>query len=91
MVKAHIIFSGRVQGVGFRWFVQKTAVKLGLNGTVKNLRDGTVEVWIDGTQPQIEKLVESLKQGNGFSRVDDVELKFRTNPGNYQNFRIISV
>ena len=38
---------GRVQGVGFRWYVQQAATQLGLTGTVRNMRDGRVEVWAD--------------------------------------------
>lgn len=90
MINAHIIFHGRVQGVGFRWFVEKTAVKLGLSGTVKNLRDGTVEAWIEGNRLQIEHFIENLKLGNGFSRIDDVKLRFNPSLNNYNNFRIIT-
>ena len=49
MLKAFIV-TGRVQGVGFRWFTRQTASELGLRGTVRNARDGSVEVVADGTR-----------------------------------------
>jgi len=64
---------GRVQGVGFRWFVEREAQTLGIAGWVRNRSDGTVEVLAQGTREQLFSLRSKLQQGPRASRVDDVE------------------
>ena len=64
---------GRVQGVGFRWFVEREAHILGIAGWVRNNADGTVEVLAMGTRDQLSGLRSRLHQGPRASRVDDVE------------------
>lgn len=66
------LISGQVQGVGFRWFVQREADRLGLAGYVKNLRDGRVEVFAMGAGEPLAELRERLQQGPGSARVEDV-------------------
>ena len=67
-----IIFSGRVQGVGFRWHVQRCAQETGIDGWVKNLEDGTVLVICQGELAKIEQFILACKKGNGFSQVKDI-------------------
>jgi len=62
-----------VQGVGFRWFVEREAQMLGIAGWVRNRSDGTVEVLAQGTREQLFSLRSKLQQGPRASRVDDVE------------------
>jgi acylphosphatase len=69
----HYLVKGRVQGVGFRWFVQREAAELGLRGWVRNTDDGHVEVLAAGTPAQIEQLVLALHKGTRGSRVDNIE------------------
>jgi acylphosphatase len=64
---------GRVQGVGFRWFVEREAHMLGVAGWVRNNSDGSVEVLAIGTHDQLSGLRSRLRQGPRASRVDDVE------------------
>jgi acylphosphatase len=64
---------GRVQGVGFRWYVEREAQTLGIAGWVRNRSDGTVEVLAQGTREQLFSLRSKLQQGPRASRVDDVE------------------
>ncbi len=66
------IVSGRVQGVGFRWFVDHEARSLGLAGWVRNNIDGKVEVLAMGTAFQLAALEKKLRQGPRAARVDDV-------------------
>ena len=73
MMVRHYIVRGRVQGVGFRWYVQREAYALGLRGWVRNTRDGDVEVLAAGTEEQMQKLYASLKRGSRGSRVDGIE------------------
>ena len=64
---------GRVQGVGFRFFVQTEAKKCHVTGWVKNENDGSVTMEIQGTPEQIENLVTRIKKGNGFAKVSQFD------------------
>lgn len=64
--------SGMVQGVGFRFFVQRVAGRLGIAGYVKNLRDGRVEVYAIGTPEQLRALRGELRRGPRAATVDEV-------------------
>lgn len=68
----HFLVQGRVQGVGFRWFVQREASELGLRGWVRNTEEGDVEVVASGTVEDLAELRGSLRQGPRGSRVDHV-------------------
>ena len=68
----HYIVKGRVQGVGFRWFVHREAAALGLRGWVRNTDAGHVEVLAAGDEEQLLELAAGLKQGSRGSRVDAV-------------------
>src|SRR5579859_4889002 len=65
---------GRVQGVGFRWFVEREAHILGIAGWVRNNSDGTVEVLAQGTRDQLAGLHSRLREGPRAARVDSVEV-----------------
>jgi acylphosphatase len=67
------VVRGRVQGVGFRWFVEREAKTLGISGWVRNNTDGTVEVLATGTGEQLSSLRSRLQQGPRAARVDHVE------------------
>ncbi len=67
------VVRGRVQGVGFRWFVEREAHILGVTGWVRNRSDGTVEVLAVGTRDQLSGLRSRLREGPRAARVDDVE------------------
>lgn len=67
------VVRGRVQGVGFRWFVEREAHLLALSGWVRNNADGSVEVLAQGTHDQLLGLRSRLRQGPRAARVDDVE------------------
>jgi acylphosphatase len=68
----HFLVKGRVQGVGFRWFVQREAAELGLNGWVKNTDQGDVEVVAAGDEALLAELKVALRKGSRGSRVDAV-------------------
>ena len=68
----HFLVKGRVQGVGFRWFVHREASELSLKGWVRNTEDGDVEVVVAGTEENLAELRTSLKRGPRGSRVDKV-------------------
>ena len=72
-MRLHVIVRGRVQGVGFRWFVRGEARALELRGWVKNRRDGGVEVEASGPTHAIEALRRTLAEGPPGAHVTDVE------------------
>jgi len=73
-IARNYIVRGRVQGVGFRWFVEREARTLGIAGWVRNRMDGTVEVLAMGTREQLSQLHSHLRQGPRAARVDDVDV-----------------
>jgi len=68
----HYLVKGRVQGVGFRWFVHREAAEIGLRGWVRNTEEGHVEVVAAGDPEQLSELKAALHQGSRGSRVDAV-------------------
>ncbi|MCD6412867.1 MAG: acylphosphatase [Elusimicrobia bacterium] len=70
MENKKIIVRGYVQGVGFRWFVRRVATSLGIDGTVRNLPNGDVEIMARGTEKQINEMIKTLYSGPG--RVEGV-------------------
>jgi len=73
MVTLRFLVYGRVQGVGFRWFVWREADRLGLCGFVRNQRDGSVEVIAAGAPQALEELERVLVRGPAQARVERVE------------------
>ena len=67
------LISGRVQGVGYRYFVQRAAVALGLTGYARNLPDGRVEVYAVGGEDALSELSGALRQGPRWADVRGVE------------------
>jgi acylphosphatase len=72
----HATVRGRVQGVGFRWFVCRQARALGLTGWVANLADGSVELGAEGDRRALQRLLEVLAEGPDGSHVHAVEHVF---------------
>lgn len=87
MISRKFIVHGRVQGVGFRYFVRKISYSLNLKGYVKNLPNGNVEIEIQGDEEDISKFKAYLIKGNGFSRVEDIEEQ-KNELKNYADFFI---
>jgi len=80
---------GRVQGVGFRQWTQRTAERLGLAGTVRNLPDGSVEVRARGGSPALRELETALKRGPLAARVERVESVSFSADASVEGFRIV--
>jgi acylphosphatase len=79
---------GRVQGVGFRWFVEREAHILGIAGWVRNNHDGSVEVLAQGTRDQLSGLHSRLREGPRAARVDAVEVSDASPAAGLSSFRI---
>ncbi|HXT17757.1 MAG TPA: acylphosphatase [Gemmatimonadaceae bacterium] len=72
-MRLHVVVRGRVQGVGFRWFVREQARSLGLAGWVTNRSDGAVEAEADGSEAALSEFHQALAQGPRNARVDEIE------------------
>jgi acylphosphatase len=82
------IVRGRVQGVGYRWFVQREASRLRLDGWVSNRSDGGVEVVAEGAPDDLELLVATLREGPSGAEVRDVEVGYEPARGDIAGFSI---
>lgn len=76
MKKAHLLISGRVQGVFYRAFTKEVAESLGLKGWVRNLRDGRVEAVFEGDEDKISIAIERCKEGPPYAKVDNIEISW---------------
>lgn len=87
--RAHILVSGRVQGVFFRAGAQARAKKIGVYGFVRNLPDARVEILAEGEKENVEKVINWLKRGSLFAKVKKVEIIWEEYRGEFKEFNII--
>jgi acylphosphatase len=81
MPSLHAVVYGDVQGVGFRYFVQRRAEEMGLAGWVRNRPDGSVEVVAEGNRAALGRLLELLTKGPGLADVDGVDAEWGKETG----------
>jgi acylphosphatase len=84
--RVHAQVIGRVQGVGFRYYVVTEALGLGLTGWVRNRQDGSVEVLAEGDKGKLTTLVQALQHGSRSSIVSDVKFHWLEGTGEFQGF-----
>ena len=90
MFKAvHMIAHGRVQGVGFRFFVRERAVPYGVKGWVKNLPDGSVEIHAEGEEEQLQEFINEVEDGPSFGRVSKISAEWVEPKNIYKSFNIV--
>ena len=82
------MITGRVQGVGFRWFAHDAAAREGVDGWVRNLPDGRVEAEIEGELDAVDRVEAALRRGPAASRVEDVNVDERAPEGRRTGFSI---
>ena len=85
MTNKYIVY-GRVQSVGFRYFIYGLSKKLKFNGSVKNLSDGSVEIVIDSSRQ--EEILKEIKKGNFFSHIEKI-IKIETSDISHDEFKIL--
>lgn len=85
---AHIIVQGLVQGVGFRWYVLQQARNLGINGYVRNLYNGKVEIEAEGDRGLLDEFIKSIRIGPRASHVHELQLTWASCSDSYQQFEI---
>ena len=86
MHRVHLRVQGRVQGVGFRYFVLRRAQDLGLTGWVANLANGDVEVEAEGSEDALRDLLERVREGPSAARVDRVAEQWSEGPRRHDRF-----
>ena len=86
-VSRRFVISGRVQGVGFRWFTRETADREGVTGWVRNLPDGRVEALVEGEEEAVTRVERAIRSGPRGARVDDVFVDPQE-PGGYRRFTV---
>jgi acylphosphatase len=86
--RLRVVVRGRVQGVGFRYYVLERARELDVVGIVRNLRDGGVEVIAEGSRGALEALLAALKVGPRAARVDSVDAVWLPATGEFTTFTI---
>ncbi|HID94642.1 MAG TPA: acylphosphatase [Candidatus Latescibacteria bacterium] len=87
-VRAHIIVSGVVQGVGYRFFAQRVALNLGLTGYVRNLPNGKVEVEVEGKQGPVDEFIRELRRGPWSAHVTALSVEWSEYRGQFEGFQI---
>ena len=88
-LRAHIFIEGQVQGVFYRVWCKKQASKHDLCGWVRNTDDGRVEVVAEGEKNKLTKLIELVKEGPKFAKVENVDVAYEKATGEFDSFEII--
>ena len=88
MKRLKLIISGQVQAVGFRYFVERMAQKLGLVGYVKNRDDNKVEVLVEGEEEKLKRLLGLCQKGPVLAKVEEVKKRWMNFKGEFDEFEI---
>ncbi|WP_321530824.1 acylphosphatase [uncultured Desulfuromonas sp.] len=88
LIRATLRISGRVQGVGYRNFVQQSATAFALTGWARNCADGDVEVVVEGEEGDIRHLINCCQQGPSHAQVDKVNMSLSAHTGEFGSFSI---
>ena len=86
--RAHAFYTGRVQGVGFRYTAERLAMEEGLVGWVKNLADGRVELVCEGARGPMEKLLERIRQSTLGPHIRSAAVTWEKPTGEFSEFRV---
>jgi len=87
-IRLHAVIHGLVQGVGFRFFVQRKAIEMGLVGYVRNLPNGLVEVVAEGEKGLLMDFLKDLKQGPSLSKVTGVDVSWEKATETFTDFEV---
>jgi acylphosphatase len=86
--RAHVVISGRVQGVAYRYFAEKYARAFGVTGWVKNLYDGRVEVLAEGNRDDVDRYLARLREGPRLALVDGFDIAWEEFTGEFPDFKV---
>ena len=84
----HVLYSGQVQGVGFRFTAEESAKRLGVVGWIKNLRDGRVELVAEGEEKALEQFIKDIRTGPMRNFIKDVEITWSASTDDFEDFEI---
>ncbi len=87
-VRVHLLISGRVQGVAFRYYTQDIAQSLGIKGWVKNCWDSKVEIVVEGEEEKVKKLISWCYQGPGSAIVERIDMEWEKYRREFNSFGI---
>ena len=87
-VRVHLLISGRVQGVAFRYYAQDIAQSLEIKGWVRNCWDGKVEIVMEGEEEKVKELIDWCYRGPGSAIVEKVDIKWEKYRGEFSTFGI---
>ena len=82
------MISGRVQGVGFRYFTQNAAAREGVTGWVQNLPDGRVEAFVEGDEEAVTRVERAIRSGPSGARIEHVDVQDEEAAGTFKSFTI---
>ena len=86
--RAHVIISGRVQGVFFRMETQRAAHRCGVSGWVRNKADGTVEAMFEGDKKSVDLILEWCRKGSPPAKVEKTDVNWEDYTGEFEEFKI---
>ena len=86
--RIHVFYSGRVQGVGFRFTVETTAVAFHLQGWVRNLDDGRVETVVEGDEPKLHEFLRHMQTGPMANFIKKTDVAWTNATGEFTEFEI---
>lgn len=89
VARAHVFIEGRVQGIGYRYWIRKTAQSFGLAGWVRNLVDGRVEAVFEGPKGDIENMIEKCRKGPMLAGVKHLDVVWEKGLGEFEDFEIL--
>jgi acylphosphatase len=87
-IRAHVIISGIVQGVNFRYYTKLNAIKNNVSGWVRNLVDGRVEAVFEGEKDDVERVIEFCRKGPPNAYVNNIKVKLEKFRGEFDKFEI---
>lgn len=88
LASLELIIAGNVQGVGYRYFAQREAQRIGVTGYVMNLPDGRVKVVAEGTQEVLSRFLEELRRGPSLAWVEEIQAKWGMYGSRYHSFSL---
>ena len=86
--RAHVLVSGRVQGVSFRYYTVQEAESVGVDGWVRNLWDGRVEAIFEGAEDAVQHMVNWVRHGPSSAQVEDCNVEWLEPAGEFDTFRV---
>ncbi len=84
----HIRIHGKVQGVGYRFYVTRVARRLDLKGWIRNLRDGSVESMVEGEKEKIDEWIDDVREGPRYAEITKIDQETRSFTGQLSDFDV---